>query len=86
MTYQINMHHMACCSAEFEMEDGKKWEDIKEFYIKWGVLHYTFDGEVWQSEELDIDYSNDYDTKRPELVEVIEDADDEYKIIARQEG
>ena len=45
------------------------WTDIKDWYIKWDTFHYTT-GEEWAEVELNSDFSDAIDTKRPKSVTV----------------
>ena len=48
----------------------KSWGEIKEWFVKWGTLHYTVDGDKWEEIALD-NYSLDsVDWKRPFNVKV----------------
>ena len=52
------------------------WEEVKEWFIKWGVFHYTLDGKEWT--QVDADNGDlEVDTKRPDCVEIISTFDGE---------
>lgn len=49
------------------------WRQIKSSYVKWGVFHYTLDGENWSEIDLQSNISGDaIDWKRPGSVEIID--------------
>ena len=48
----------------------KAWEEVKEWYVKWDTLYYTLDGEEWHEVELNNDYTDGVDWKRPIAVKL----------------
>lgn len=71
----------ASTTATLELPKGTVWEDIKEWYVKWDILHYTTDGEAWHEIELYSDFDEIVDWKRPESVYVMSS---DYEHIAEQ--
>jgi hypothetical protein len=61
----------------------EKWEDIKNWYVRWDTFHYTLDGEKWETLDLNSDVSDCVDWKRPISVEI---TDEDYtKTLAESE-
>ena len=56
--------------AEINISEIKDFSEIKEWFVKWDVFHYTLDGEKWMEIELDSDATEAIDWKRPISVEV----------------
>lgn len=50
------------------------WDQIKGWFVKWDVLHYTLDGDKWEELALDSNVDDIIDWKRPLYVQ-IEDED-----------
>ena len=50
----------------------KSWEEIKEWFIKWDVLHYTIDGKQWHEAELNNSPVEEVEWKRPVDVRVFD--------------
>jgi hypothetical protein len=48
----------------------KSWSDIKQWYVKWDVLHYTLDGDNWVELDLNNDSDSPIDWKRPSAVSI----------------
>lgn len=56
--------------AEINISEIKDFSEIKEWFVKWDVFHYTLDGEKWMEIELGSDAMEAIDWKRPISVEV----------------
>ena len=56
--------------AEINISEIKDFSEIKEWFVKWDVFHYTLDGEKWMGIELGSDATEAIDWKRPISVQV----------------
>jgi hypothetical protein len=56
------------------------WDEVKEWFVKWDILHYTLDGDNWHEIELKNKIEDCTDWKRPISV-TIYDAETQ-KVIA----
>jgi hypothetical protein len=52
----------------------KSWGDIKQWYVKWDVLHYTLNGVDWIEYPLHNDSETSIDWKHPYEVRVYDPA------------
>lgn len=43
-TYQISTTYTAGTSANVEFPEGKAWDDVESWYVKWDVLHIQWKG------------------------------------------
>jgi len=69
--------------------EGKSWDDVQDWYIKWDYLHALFKGEkMYREFPLNSDSSGDStDWKRPNTVTVLasdEDGDPDYDTIVAE--
>lgn len=72
MKIAIEVTYSLSSSAQFELPDGKTWDDVSDYYVKWGTLHVLFEGNSSYHEigEVDVDIA-DLDTKRPSSTRVL---------------
>ena len=76
MKVRVETNYTAGGSTEVDLPEGRTWDDVKDFYVKWGVLYITFkDGQEFK-EELN-DGVEVYDMKRPAEVTVYDEEDNE---------
>ena len=69
MKVQIVPTYIASISTEIELPEGKTWEDVDQWWIKWNTIHITFNDGTEHDDELD--YGTDIiDWKRPANVVV----------------
>ena len=76
MILQISNDYFAGTLTEVNLEDISDWSQVKQWYIKWGCLHYTLDGENWKEYDLSEDFMDSIDSKRP-ISTTIRDENDE---------
>ena len=70
-TYTIDAGYHAGASANVAFPEGKTWEDVKDWYVKWDILHVQFEGELEMREfPLNSDSLDVIDWKRPTSVSV----------------
>ncbi len=69
-TYEIDLTYTAYTSTRVTLPDGKTWDDVLDWYIKWNTLHFRLKGED-EYQEIELDFDIDTDTKRPSHVRVL---------------
>jgi hypothetical protein len=58
-------------SSDVELPEGRTWQDIESWYVKWEIFFYKFkDEEKWREHDLSTINIEDLDLKRPKRVEV----------------
>lgn len=71
MRYEIETTLMASTQGTVELPEGKVWEDIEMWYVKWDTLFFQFKGENVINELEIRSYAEDVvDWKRPSEVAV----------------
>jgi hypothetical protein len=68
MRLAIECMYTATTTTCFDMPEGKTWDDVEHWHVKWGTLHLTFkDG---TEEQITTDYIelDAIDVKRPDAV------------------
>ena len=75
---QIEVTYGTYGSHTIELPEGKTWDDVENFWVKWDTAHIQFKGDPTDhTYELETGYDpEDTDMKRPSSVEVYE-TDDE---------
>ena len=66
-TYQIEASYYAGTTGQVEFPEGKTWDDVDGWYVKWDTLHVVFKDNVTEVVEMNIN-SNTVDIidwKRP---------------------
>jgi len=70
---RIDLTFSCDVTADVELPEGKNWEDVEDFQIKWDVLKIKFkDSNVYREIELDSKPIGITDWKRPAAVEIYE--------------
>ena len=69
-TYKIVSTMSCVVSSEVELPDGRTWDDVKEWYVKWGCLIVTFKDDITSEIDMDVDTEESIDWKRPNSTEV----------------
>lgn len=64
-----------CCYTAYaddtvDLKGVKDFGQVKEWFVKWGIFHYTLDGEKWHEINLSSHNEPDIDMKRPGGVRV----------------
>lgn len=75
----VTCTYYASGSSLIDLPLYKTWDDIEEWYVKWGVLHFRLKGETeWGEITLQSDIEVDTDAKTPVSVTInSEDFDEE---------
>ena len=69
--YTINTTYSAGTEGTVVFPEGKSWDDVKDWYVKWDTLHVQFkDSPEWQEFSLDSYVDGIIDWKRPDSVSV----------------
>lgn len=70
---QVVAEYAIYSTIDVTLPEGKTWEDVEEWYVKWDQLNYRMKGETEFRESLRVDLSFDScDTKRPGGVSIEE--------------
>lgn len=70
MKYAINCSLYAGTEAVIEFPEGKTWEDVQDWFVKWDTLHVVWeDGTRWDK-NLNSDSLDVVEWKHPASVEV----------------
>lgn len=86
MKVLIETEYYCCLSTEVDIPGVTSWDDIEDWFVKWGTLNYRLKGEpeeAWHEIELDSDTSDAIDWKRPSCVTVR--CPDTYEVIYSDE-
>ena len=75
MKFNLNVEYVASFSADVDLPI-KEWREVKEWFVKWNVLHYMLNGDT-EYREIDLqdqmpDSSEMLDIKHPVKVYVRE--------------
>lgn len=75
---QIEVTYGTYGSCTIELPEGKTWDDVENFWVKWDIAFIRFKGETAEHQfELETGYDLEAtDMKRPSSIEVYE-TDDE---------
>lgn len=71
-TITFEVTYSAFASTSVELPEGKSWNDVDDWYIKWNCLHVFYKDETQSEHDLDL-YDEVY-TKRPDSVRVYKGA------------
>lgn len=71
-TYRIDTTYSAGYSTTIDLPEGKTWDDVADWYVKWGTLNIILKGEGEKdlTFDLDSDIFEGIDWKRPEFTQV----------------
>ena len=70
MKYAISNSYNSTTVGYVKFPEGKTWDDVDDWYVKWDTLNVQFKGEhEWQGFELNSD-SGEIDWKRPNSTSV----------------
>jgi hypothetical protein len=71
MKYAISACYSAGTVGFVDFPEGKTWDDVRDWYVKWDILHVSFKGtDEWVEFSLDSDNDDTIDWKRPISVSV----------------
>lgn len=68
MQINIDLTYRAPCGGTVDIPEVTSWDQIKEWYVKWGVFYYSLDGKNFHS--VDVSGQNEISTKRPIQVQI----------------
>ena len=69
--YTVSAAYYAGTEGTVVFPEGKSWDDVKDWYVKWDTLHVQFkDSPEWQEFSLDSSVDDVIDWKRPDSVSV----------------
>ena len=70
MKVSINANYVQTVNIEIDLPNGKTWDDVDNFFVKWGTLNIQFKGEKEYHEfEMDNEPS-ECNWKNPDSVTV----------------
>lgn len=69
-TYTLDTTYYAGTTAMVDFPEGKTWEDVESWYVKWDTLHITFKDATTLEKELNSGDLDMVDWKRPASVNV----------------
>ncbi len=70
-TYKIVQTASITAETLIELPDGRTWSDVKNFFVKWGVLYITWQDDTTWEYDMDSDYDIEtIDQKNPSSVGV----------------
>ena len=69
--YTVECSMYACAQGSVEFPEGKTWDDVEDWYVKWDTLHVRFEDDPNAHEfALNSDGLEAIDWKRPPSVTV----------------
>tara|TARA_Y100000389_G_scaffold148757_1_gene147936 strand:+ start:644 stop:898 length:255 start_codon:yes stop_codon:yes gene_type:complete len=77
-TIRVDTQYTMAYETEIDLPEGKTWEDVKSWYIKYHSLSVVFNDET--TEEHNLDDNGWEDSKRPDGIQIYkidEDGDEE---------
>lgn len=70
MKYQIECTYLAGPTATVELPDGKTWDDVASWYVKWDTMNIVFKDGTELNEDLNSTSLEVVDWKRPTSVSI----------------
>ena len=67
-TIRVDTQYTMAYETEIDLPEGKTWEDIKSWYIKYHSLSVVFNDET--TEEHNLDDNGWEDSKRPDGIQI----------------
>lgn len=65
-SYTVSAQYYAGSEGTITFPEGKSWDDVKDWYVKWDILHVKFkDQNEYQSFQLNSEIGMYVDWKRP---------------------
>lgn len=78
MRIAISATYYASTTGIIDLPEGKTWDDVEHWFVKWDTFHYRLKGEKdYREIELCSDPMNIIDWKRPSTVEVYPTLEDD---------
>lgn len=76
-TYAVVAEYYVSTVGKVEFPEGKTWDDVQSWYVKWDTLHVRFKDGSEGEFELKSDESDGVDWKRPAGVTIYSEVDGE---------
>ena len=74
MKVNVYAYYSSCSITEIELPEGKTWDDVLDYGIKWGTLFITWkDSKITEQFQLSEDYHHG-DHKRPDNIVVYDES------------
>ena len=73
MKVNIYAYYSNCSITEIELPEGKTWDDVIHYHIKWGTLYITWQGSETPEEFLLSEDYLDSDHKQPDSIVVLDE-------------
>lgn len=71
---KVNVETILSCGTMASVElPISSWQEVKSFFVKWDILHYTLDGENWHEVSLNSPPDDIIDWKHPVQVTILMD-------------
>lgn len=87
-TFTIEASYCTGATGKVEFPDGKTWDDVEDWYVKWDTLYVKFKcDEDWVEFGLNSDNSDGTDWKRPLNVTIYpknEDGGTDYETVVAE--
>ena len=74
-TYDIELTYNAYSSTRITLPEGKSWDDMEDWYVKWNTLNFRLKGEDGYR-EIDLTIDIHTDTMRPSYTCIVPVDDD----------
>jgi len=75
--YTITGIYSAATKGTVTFPEGKSWNDVKDWYVKWDTLHVQFkDATEWVDFPMDSGTDEIIDWKRPDSVSVYPESEE----------
>ena len=71
MHIDVNVSYSTQGTTTVEFPDGKTWDDVKNWFVKWDTLYITWKDDTEFSVELCTDWLEGVDAKYPMGVSII---------------
>lgn len=66
MQLRVISEYSWCIAEDVNLPNVTSWDDIDDWYVKWGCLHYKLKGsDQWQEHDINADILEAVDLKRP---------------------
>jgi hypothetical protein len=69
-TLSITTTYTLTTDTTFDLPEGKEWDDVKDYHVKWGTLYLTFNDNTTAEIKTNGATFDDADFKRPDTVTI----------------
>lgn len=69
----VEIQYVTYGNITLDLPDGKTWDDVDDWFIKWDVLHVIWKDDTAWLKDLNTNFSDGVDCKRP-MATAISDA------------